>query len=322
MRTLIADKFDSAGRDGLAALGCEIKIDAEATPEALPAVIASFDPEVLIVRSKKVSGAAIQAGRSLKLIVRAGAGVDNIDIESATARGIVVSNCPGMNAVAVAELTFGLLLSCDRRIPDQTAELRAGRWNKKEFSKSRGLKGSNLGVVGVGSIGLAVIQRAKAFEMNPIVWSRSMTPARAREFDAQFGGSDRKGLLAMLPECDAVTVHVAAAPETENLCDAEFFSAMRDRAYFINTSRGSVVDEAALADAVKWKRLRCGLDVYRGQPATSEAEWSSPLASLPGVYCTHHSGASTEQAQSAVAEEVVRIVQVYRDTGEFRNKVN
>jgi D-3-phosphoglycerate dehydrogenase len=167
-----------------------------------------------------------------------------------------------------------------------------------------------------------VIQRAKAFEMNPIVWSRSMTPARAREFDAQFGGNDRKGLLAMLPECDAVTVHVAGTPETEKLCDAEFFNAMRDGAYFINTSRGSVVDEIALADAVKWKKLRCGLDVYRNQPGASEADWTSPLASLPGVYCTHHSGASTEQAQSAVAEEVVRIVQVYRDAHEFRNMVN
>ena len=179
-----------------------------------------------------------------------------------------------------------------------------------------------LGVVGVGAIGKAVIQRARAFEMNLFVWSRSMTVDRAAEYGATYGGQDRASLIDMLGKCDAVTLHVAATEETRGMCNAEFFAAMRDGAYFINTARGGVVDEAALAGAVASKGIRCGLDVYQNQPPISQAQWKPATAGLPGAALTHHVGASTDQAQVAVSAEVIRIVRLFVDTGRFDNCVN
>jgi D-3-phosphoglycerate dehydrogenase len=321
VKVLIADKFEQSGRDGLAALGCEVVNDPEVAAEALPELLAKLDPEVLIVRSKRVKAPAVQAGRSLKGIIRAGAGYDNIDLKTATDRAVAVCNCPGMNAVAVAELTIGLLIACDRRIADQAADLRAGRWNKKEYAVARGLKSLTLGVIGMGFIGREVIKRVRAFDMKVIAHSLDMTLERARDLGVEFGGTQRSDLLARLPRCDAVTVHVAATPESERMCDRAFFAAMKPGSYFINTSRGSVVDEAALRDAVTIRGIRAGLDVYDNEPAEGRTDWSCPTAALPGVVGTHHVGASTDQAQSAVADEVVRLIRVYRDTGQFENRV-
>ncbi len=320
MQILIADKFDPHALEGLERLGCKVTYDPTLSPETIPDAIAGVD--ILVVRSTKVPAAAIAAGDALKGIIRAGAGYDNIDLEAASAAGVHVCNCPGMNAIAVAELAMGLLLCCDRRIVQQTDDLRQGNWRKKEYAKARGMKGMSLGVVGVGAIGRAVIQRARAFEMNVHVWSRSMTVDGAAEYGATFGGQDRTSLLAMLGNCDAVTLHVAATDETKSMCDAAFFAAMRDGAYFINTARGGVVDEAALKEAVLAKGIRCGLDVYQNQPPTPEAQWKPPTADLPGAALTHHVGASTDQAQAAVAEEVTRIVRIFMDSGRFENCVN
>ncbi len=322
MRTLIADKFEKQGIDGLAGLGCEVTVNTDVSAADLPGLVATLDPEVIVVRSKKVQAPAIEAAKSLKLIIRAGAGYDNIDCKAASAKGIAVCNCPGMNAVAVAELVIGLLVCCDRRIPDQVTELRNGQWNKGAFAKARGLKGMTLGVIGVGGIGREVIRRAKAFDMNCIAHSLNMNPLRAQDLGVGHGGKSRQDLLKMLPECDAVSLHVAANPESEKMCDAEFFAAMKTGAYFINTSRGSVVDEAALREAIQTKGIRAGLDVFENEPAESKTSWQTPTVALPGVYGTHHCGASTDQAQFAVAEEVVRIVKVYRNTGKFENRVN
>lgn len=322
MRVLIADKFEKQGIDGLTGLGCEVNVNPEITPQALGASLGAFDAQVLIVRSKKVQAAAIDAGKSLKLIIRAGAGYDNIDCNAAKAKGIAVCNCPGMNAVAVAELVMGLLVCCDRRIPDQAAELRAGQWNKGVYSKAKGLKGMTLGVIGVGAIGREVIRRAKAFDMTCIAHSLNMNPLRAQDLGVQHGGHSREDLLKMLPECDAVSLHVAANTESEKMCDAAFFAAMKPGSYFVNTSRGSVVDEAALRDAISTKGIRAGLDVFENEPAEAKTSWQTPTVALPGVYGTHHCGASTDQAQFAVAEEVVRIVKVFRNTGKFENRVN
>lgn len=322
MNILIADKLEQSGLDGLRALGCSIKVDAAVTPEAIGQSAIAKDAKVLIVRGKKVPGTAIREATGLKLIIRAGAGYDTIDVAAASERGVAVCNCPGMNAVAVAELTIGHLLCCDRRFPDQTASAKAGQWNKREFSKARGLKGLTLGVVGLGAIGEAVIHRARAFDMKLVAWSRSLTRERAAALGVGFGGATRADLLGMVGGCDAVSIHVAATPETKRLCDAAFFAAMRPGSYFINASRGSVVDEAALAEAIKGKGLRAGLDVYENQPGTPEAAWTCELAALPGVTCTHHAGASTDQAQEAVAAETVRIVKVFKESGRFENCVN
>jgi D-3-phosphoglycerate dehydrogenase len=321
MKVLVADKFEQVGIDGLKALGCEVLYDAAAGPRMADA-IAAANPDILVVRSSKVPGAALEKASNLKVIIRAGAGVDNIDVPAATSRRIQVCNCPGMNAVAVAELAMGLLICCDRRIADQCTELKNGHWNKKGFAKAKGLKGMTLGVIGVGAIGQEVIKRAVAFGMDVVVWSRSITAQHAQALSARLGGNTTPDLLELAKTCDAITVHLPAAASTNKLFGKQFFDAMKPGAYFINTSRGSLVDDAALCEAVTNKGVRAGLDVYEGAPAEGDAPFDCNVAKLPGVYTTHHVGASTDQAQLAVAQEVVRIVQVYKDKGKVENSVN
>jgi D-3-phosphoglycerate dehydrogenase / 2-oxoglutarate reductase len=318
MKVLVADKFEKVGIDGLKELGCTVISEPDVKADALPALIRQVDPNILIVRSKKVSADALRAGTALTLVIRAGAGIDTIDVAAASDLGVFVSNCPGKNSIAVAELVLGLLLACDRRIPDQVADLRQGKWNKGEYSKARGLYGRTLGIVGLGQIGREVAQRARAFGMRVIAWSRNLTHEEA----------DRLGLIyAQTPldvarHADAVTINVAANPDTKNLVNAEFLAAMRSGAYLINTARGSVVDEAALQQAVREKGIRVGLDVFQHEPAGGTGQFSSPVIQVPGVYGTHHVGASTEQAQVSIAHEVIRIVQAFRATGEVPNVVN
>jgi D-3-phosphoglycerate dehydrogenase len=321
VKVLIADKFEQVGIDGLKALNCEV-ISQPTAGANLGGALAETDPEILVVRSTKVPAAVMDRAKALKVIIRAGAGVDNIEVPAATAKNIAVCNTPGMNAVAVAELAMGLLICCDRRIPDQCDALKQGQWDKKGFGRARGLKGLTLGVVGVGHIGQEVIKRATAFGMNVVVWSRGITTQHAQALNCEFGGTDTPALHKLAARCDAISVHLPAAASTNKLFGKDFFAAMKPGAYFINTSRGSLVDEAALCEAVKTKNLRAGLDVYDKQPADPQAKFDCDIAKLPGVYTTHHSGASTDQAQNAVAAEVVRIVKVFRESGRFENAVN
>jgi D-3-phosphoglycerate dehydrogenase len=318
MKVLIADKFEKVGIDGLKELGCTVLSRPEVKAEELPALIRESDPHILIVRGKKVTAESLRAGTALTLVIRAGAGIDTIDVETASSRGIFVSNCPGKNSIAVAELVLGLLLACDRRIPDQVADLRQGKWNKGEYSKARGLHGRRLGIVGLGQIGREVATRALAFGMRVNAWSRSLTHEEADALGVIYAQTP----LDVARLADAVTVNVAANAETRHLVNAEFLAAMRPGAYLINTSRGSVVDEAALAQAIADKRIRAGLDVFQDEPAGATGEFDNPLVRLPGVYGTHHVGASTDQAQVAIAHEVIRIVQAFRETGEVPNVVN
>src|SRR5918997_332293 len=178
MRVLIADKFEQSGRDGLEAAGCDYSYQPDVKDESLIEAIRGYAPDVLVVRSTKVTEAMLEAG-ALKLVVRAGAGYNTIDVAAASARGIYVSNCPGKNSIAVAELAFALILALDRRVADNVISLRRGEWNKKEFSKARGLYGRTLGLVGVGRIGQEMIPRARAFGMTVVAWSRSLSPERA-----------------------------------------------------------------------------------------------------------------------------------------------
>jgi D-3-phosphoglycerate dehydrogenase len=318
MKVLIADKFEKVGIDGLKELGCEVVSQPDVKAEGLAALIRESDPHILIVRSKKVGAEALSAGTALTLVIRAGAGIDTIDVTTASSRGIFVSNCPGKNSIAVAELVMGLLLACDRRIPDQVADLRQGRWNKGDFSKARGLYGRRLGVVGLGQIGREVASRARAFGMRVIAWSRSLTHEEADALGLVYAQTP----LEVAHHADAVTINVSANADTKHLVNAEFLGAMRPGAYLINTSRGSVVDETALARAIEEKKIRAGLDVFQGEPAGSAGEFAPAIVQLPGVYGTHHVGASTDQAQVAIAHEVIRIVQAFRDTGEVPNVVN
>jgi D-3-phosphoglycerate dehydrogenase / 2-oxoglutarate reductase len=318
MKVLIADKFEKVGIDGLKELGCGIVSQPDLTAEALPGAIREVDPHILIVRGTKVTAETLNAGTALTLVIRAGAGIDTIDVAAASSRGIFVSNCPGKNSIAVAELVLALMLACDRRIADQVGDLRQGKWNKAEYSKARGLYGRTLGIVGLGQIGREVAARARAFGMRVLAWSRTLTHEEADRIGIAYAHNP----LEVARLSDVVTINVAANAETKHLVNAEFLAAMRPAAYLINTSRGSVVDEAALAQAVADKKLRVGLDVFQNEPAGGTGEFKSAILQVPGVYGTHHVGASTDQAQVAIAHEVIRIVQAFQATGEVPNVVN
>lgn len=317
MKILIADKFEESGRIGLRSIGCEISFQPDLKDDALVEAIAKEKPDVLIVRGTKVTEPMLEAG-PLKLVVRAGAGYNTIDVAAASRRGIYVANCPGKNSIAVAELAFALMLALDRRVADNVIALRAGQWNKKEFSKARGLFGRTLGLVGVGKIGQEMIPRAKAFGMPVIAWSRSLTDEKAEEL-----GVERKDSpLDVACAADVVSVHVALKPDTRTLIGSDFFKAMKEGAYFINTSRGEVVDQDALVEAIHAKGIRAGLDVFAAEPTSGVAEFTDAIAQEANVYGTHHIGASTDQAQEAIAAETVRIVKSFKETGQVPNVVN
>lgn len=317
MKVLIADKFETSGIDGLKQAGIEVVYEPDAKEETLLQAIQSSGADVLVVRSTGVTGAMLEAGR-LSLVVRAGAGYNNIDVKVASTLGIYVANCPGKNAVAVAELAFGLILALDRRIPQNTADLKQGKWNKKEYSKAKGLLGATLGLIGTGQIGQEMITRAKGFGMSVVAWSRSLTDSRAREL-----GIERKeSLLEVAAVSDAISVHVALKDETRNIINQEFFAAMKDGALFVNTSRAEVVDQTALENAVKEKGIRAGLDVFAGEPSGGTGTVEDTIFQLDNVIGTHHIGASTDQAQQAIADETVRIITEYKDKGRAPNVVN
>lgn len=317
MRVLIADNFETSGRETLAALGCVVLYQPKLTDGQLADAVRDLRPDVLVVRSTKVNAAVLEAP-SLKLVVRAGAGYNTIDVAAASKRGVYVSNCPGKNAVAVAELAFGLILALDRRIADNVISLRAGQWNKKEFSQARGLLGRTLGLIGMGQIATEMVTRAQAFGMPVIVWSRSLTAVRAE----QLGVGRKSSPVEVAAAADIVSIHLALTKETRGILGAEFFNAMRPGAYFINTARGELIDQVALLDAMKQRGVRAGLDVYAAEPASATGDFTDPIAQQPNLYGTHHIGASTEQAQEAIAAETVRIIQSIQATGRVPNAVN
>ncbi|PWT90975.1 MAG: hydroxyacid dehydrogenase [Blastocatellia bacterium] len=317
MRVLIADKFEQSGRDGLVALGCEVVFQPDLKDEALVEAINREQPDVIVVRGTKVTEQMFDAG-PIKLVVRAGAGYNTIDVAAASKRGIYVSNCPGKNSIAVAELAFALILALDRRIADNVITLRRGEWNKKEFSKARGLFGRTLGLIGLGKIAQEMIPRALAFGMNVVAWSRSLTPERAAELGIEYKASPKE----VAASSDIVSLHMALKPETKNLINAEVLNSMREGSYLINTARGEVIDQDALVAAMKSRGLRVGLDVYANEPTSATGEFTDPIAQEQSLYGTHHIGASTDQAQEAIAAETVRIVREFRETGNVPNVVN
>ncbi len=317
MRVLVADKFEQSGIDGLTAAGCEVVYAPTVKDQSLVDEVAARAADVLVVRSTKVPEAVLAAG-PLKLVVRAGAGYNTIDVAAASRLGIYVANCPGKNSVAVAELAFGLICALDRRIADNVADLRAGTWNKAEYSRAKGLHGRTLGLIGLGGIGKEMIPRAKGFGMPVVAWSRSLTADKATALGISLAASPED----VAAVADIVSVHVALNAGTRGLLGSTFFQAMKDGAFFINTSRGDVVDEPALVAAIRAKGLRAGLDVFANEPASGTGEFVTEIANLPGVYGTHHIGASTDQAQEAIAAEAVRIVRVFKETGTVPNVVN
>ena len=316
MKTLIADKFSEAHIDRLNQLGCEVTYKPTAKAEELPGLIAPY--KILVVRGKKVTADTLKAADQLALVLRAGAGVNTIDVKAASARGVFVSNCPGKNSIAVAELVFALLLAIDRRIPENVAALRAHKWNKKEFSQADGIYGQTLGVIGTGQIGREVITRAHAFGLRTIAWSRSLTPEKAQ----QLGVERCDNVDDVFRQADMVTLHLALKADTRNLVNATRLALMKPNAILINTARGEVVDQAALLATLQGGKLRAGLDVFDPEPAEATADFNDPILDLANLWGTHHIGASTEQAQEAIAEEAIRIIQTFVKSGIVLNCVN
>ncbi|MCF7792179.1 MAG: hypothetical protein K9M56_09310 [Victivallales bacterium] len=322
MKILIADKFQEAYLDGLNSLGHDVTLEPGLTVTDLPGRINGYD--VLIVRSTKVTKEVIEASDSLNLIIRAGAGVNTIDVETAAEKGIFVTNTPGKNSIAVAELTMGLILSLDRNIPANVIDLRNGRWNKKKYTKADGLYGKKIGIIGLGEIGLEVAGRARAFGLQVIVYD----PIAYQNMKPQVREAVEKGLISftqtreeMLKTSDIVTIHVPSNPHTQKMVNRDFLECMKKGAFLINTSRGDIVVDEELIDAMNKKNIKAGLDVYNNECATASGEFETELSKHPNVIGTHHIGASTVQAQNAIAEEVIKILENF-EKGIILNPVN
>ncbi len=318
MRILFADGLSDAAVERLRAGGDVCTLRPSLTAEELPAHVAGFD--VLVVRSTRVTAKTIEAGTDLGLVVRAGAGTNTIDCERASELGVFVCNVPGRNAIAVAELTLGLMFAIDRHIADAAADVRAGQWNKKAYSKARGLHGATLGIIGMGAIGLEVARRAAACGLT-VVAEDKPRPHDVRQRMSDIGVQTLVDQASVLATSDIVSLHVPGGPETTGIVDARFLAAMKPDSVLINTSRGEVVDEEALLAALDSTDMRAGVDVFADEPAGGSGAVDSALAQHPKVVATHHIGASTRQAQEAVAEGTAEVIEAYR-TGSVVNCVN
>ncbi len=309
MRILFADKFPLSFIEKLEHNGHKCTSNPGLTAEALAGEVR--DTEILVVRSTRVESDVIASGSELRMIIRAGAGTNTIDKASAAQSKIYVCNVPGKNAIAVAELVFGLLIAIDRNIPDNVQELRQGRWNKKRFAEAKGLFGRSIGVVGLGAIGMAVAERAAAFGMKLNIIHKPERPGEVTERLTQLGALEQPDLSTLAASCDIISFHTPASETTKELVDASLLQAMQPESILINTSRGDLIDEQALIEAMDEKGIRAGLDVYMNEPGSVQGEFISALAQHPNVFGTHHIGASTEQAQNAVAEGVVEIIEAF-----------
>lgn len=312
LKVLVADKFPDKYIQQMKDLDLEVIYEPKLGEKDLPE--AAKDVDIVVVRSTVVNEETINNSKKLNLIIRAGSGVNNINIAAANKKGIYVTNCPGMNAVAVAELAIGLMISLDRFIPDNVADFNKGIWNKDKYSKGKGLKGKTLGLIGVGNIGKEVAKRALAFEMN--VYGKDITRIEGVQI------KDFSEMDQLLPLCDIVTIHLPATPQTKGLFNKQMFSYMKNGAYLINTSRHDIIVEDDLLEAIKEKNIRYACDVFKGEPEAKSGEVSSKLQNNPNIYVTHHIGASTEQAQDAVAQETVNIIKKFVHSGVIDHWVN
>ncbi len=315
MNILVVDRMAESAIQELRKLGSNVRYEPDLSGKKLHDQISKV--EILIVRSTRVEAEMIENAEKLSLIIRAGSGVNNIDLHTASIHGVHVANCPGMNTDAVAELTIGLLIAADRQIVNATHDLREGRWRKKYYSNSRGLRHRTLGLLGFGSIGRAVASRARGLDMNVIVWSRSLSDAIADHFEVERCDT----INEVAERSDAVSVHLSATENTHHLVDEEFFSLMSEEAIFVNTSRGEVVDTKALQQAIEEQNLRVGLDVFEDEPASADDTFTQTDLARK-ITATPHIGASTDQASEAIANSVVDIVRSYIQTGRPINTIN
>ncbi|HTQ03093.1 MAG TPA: NAD(P)-dependent oxidoreductase [Polyangiaceae bacterium] len=316
MRVLVADRLTEDALDEMRALGVEVEYEPKLPVAELPARLSGVN--VLVVRGKQVNAAALAAGKSLNLVIRAGAGTQNIDVAFASERGIYVATTPGKNARAVAELAFTLIGCLDRRVPDATSGLRAGRWEKDEFARAVGLEGRTLGILGFGHAGRVMAELGRAYGMRTLVYSRSLTAAKA----AELGVKRVPSAVDLASESDVLSVHLALNERTRGAVGRAVLAALPDGATFVNTARPELVDYDALLELIPKKSLRVGLDVLPGEPSERTARYDHPILHAGLVYATPHIGASTDQAQTAIASETVRILRSFVTKGEVPNVVN
>jgi D-3-phosphoglycerate dehydrogenase len=308
MKIVVADKISERGVELLRQPGWTV---VSSRPGEAAADLA--DADALIVRSAtRVTSELLEKAPRLRVVGRAGVGVDNIDLEAATRRGVLVMSTPGGNAISVAEHTFALLLALARQVPRLDAAIRAGRWEKSSAAGTE-LRGKTLGLIGLGRIGSEVARRARAFEMRVLAFDPYISEAAAREV-----GVDLVSLPHLLAESDFVSLHAALSPATQNLVNAGTLAKMKPGARLINAARGELVDEAALADALKSGHLAgAALDVFAEEPPKN-----SPLTGLPNLIATPHVAGSTAEAQEEVGTLIAQQVRDFLAEGVIRNAVN
>jgi D-3-phosphoglycerate dehydrogenase len=313
MRILVSDKLSEQGIELLRQeAGWQVDVKTTLTPTQLLEVIGSYD--ALLVRSNtKVTAEVIQAGKSLRVIGRAGTGVDNINLEAATNKGIVVMNTPGGNSVSVAELAMGLMLAMARSVPQASASTKEGKWDKKSFTGVE-LKDKTLGVVGFGKIGMEVAKRARSFQMNVVVYDPFVSDRLAQDLSVKLVSLD-----ALFAESHVITLHVPLVEATRHLVNAASIAKMKDGVRIINTARGELIHEADLAAALdSGKVAAAALDVLSLEPPAKD----NPLPRHPKVIATPHIAASTAEAQEMVGVEIAEQVRGFLKDGIIRNAVN
>lgn len=295
MKVLICDPIDPEAVETMRRAGIEVDVRDTITAEELEAVAADYD--VMVVRSRtKVTAAVMDKAPNLKLIVRGGVGVDNIDVQHAQAKGIEVRNTPLASANSVAELTIGYLFALARQIPQATASMKAGQWEKKAFSKGIELAGKTLGLVGCGNIGQLVAQKAAALGMTVLFYRRTPT---------QVPGATQVSLDELLARSDFISLHVPLTPETHHIIGRAEFEKMKKGVYIVNCGRGGTLDEAALYDAiVSGKVAGAALDVFEDE----KEDRGRRLMELPQVIGSPHVGAGTVEATERVGAEVAQII--------------
>jgi D-3-phosphoglycerate dehydrogenase / 2-oxoglutarate reductase len=308
MKIVVADKISERGIELLRQAGWDVLTP---TAAALPSELANAD--ALVVRSAtKVTPALLARAQRLRVIGRAGVGVDNVDVEAATNRGVLVMNTPGGNAVSVAEHTLALMLALARAVPQANASTQSGRWEKSAFSGTE-LRGKTLGLVGLGRVGTEVARRARALEMRVIACDPYVTPAAAREVEVEL-----VPLGEVLADSDVLSLHTSLSPTTEKMIDAAALLKMKKGAWLVNCARGELIDETALAGALRSGHLAgAALDTFAEEPPRN-----SPLLGLPNVIATPHIAGSTAEAQEEVGTAIAQQVRDYLSDGVIRNAVN
>ncbi|MFX1486545.1 MAG: hydroxyacid dehydrogenase [Promethearchaeota archaeon] len=308
-RVLVTEPIHIDGLDLLKKSGFEVLESLDLTHERLKEMIKTFD--VIIVRSRTlVNKEIVESGKNLKIIARAGVGLDNIDLEAAKKRNIEVLNIPGAASESVAELVFALLLSLFRQIPKADKGLKEGKWTKKGLL-GKELKGKNIGIIGFGRIGQIVASIAKGFEMNVLCYDViESCLLKAREMEVEDHGPSKEGLYELLKKSDIITLHVPLLPETHHLIGEREIETMKDGAYVVNAARGAIVDEEPLYKALKTGKLAgAGLDVFEEEPPLD-----NPLLRLSNVVCTPHIGASTIETQRSISTMLAeRIIDLLRN---------